>query len=113
MSESSSRTPREVSAEASEIKNPIMKLKEEVAELKELISSLVERVVKLEGNKKELLSSLVERIVKLEGNKENIKPSDNKPNITDANYNNRRSAYISKLNNKDIKQTQGRNNEII
>ena len=39
----------------------------------------------------------------MEGNKENIKPSD-KPNITDANYNNRRSAYRSKLNSKDIKQ---------
>ena len=53
---------------------------------------------------KELVNSLVERVVKLEGNKENIKPSNNKPNIMDANYNNRRSAYISKLNNKDIKQ---------
>ena len=71
---------------SAEIKSPIKKLKEKVAELKELVGSLVERVVKLEGNK------------------ENIKPSDNKPNITDANYNNRRSAYISKLNNKDIKQ---------
>ena len=71
---------------STEIKSPIKKLKEEVKELKELVNSLVERVVKLEGNK------------------ENIKPSDNKPNIMDANYNNRRSAYISKLNNKDIKQ---------
>ena len=75
-----------MSESSEEIKSPIKKLKEEVAELKELISSLVERVVKLEGNK------------------ENIKPRNNKPNITDANYNNRRSAYISKLNNKDIKQ---------
>ena len=53
---------------------------------------------------KELLSSLVERVVKFQGNKENTKPSDNKPNITGSNYKNRRSAYISKLNNKDIKQ---------
>ena len=75
-----------MSESSSEFKSPIKKLKEEVAELKELVSSLVERVVKLEGNK------------------ENIKPNDNKPNIMDANYNNRRSAYISKLNNKDIKQ---------
>ena len=85
MSESSSRTLREASAEASEIKSPIKKLKEEVKELKDLVSSLIERVVKLEGNK------------------ENIKPN-NKPDITDANYNYRRSAYTSKLNNKDIKQ---------
>ena len=75
-----------MSESSQEIKSPIKKLKEEVAELKDLVNSLVERVAKLEGNK------------------ENIKPSDNKPNITDANYNNRRSAYISKLNNKDIKQ---------
>ena len=75
-----------MSESSQEIKSPIKMLKEEVKELKELISSLVERVVKLEGNK------------------ENIKPSYNKPNIMDANYNNRRSAYISKLNNKDIKQ---------
>ena len=75
-----------MSESSEEIKSPIKKLKEEVKELKELVNSLVERVVKLEGNK------------------ENIKPSDNKPNIMDANYNNRRSAYISKLNNKDIKQ---------
>ena len=69
-----------------EIKSPIKKLKEEVIELKDLVSSVVERVVKLEGNKG------------------NIKPSNNKPNLMDANYNNRRSAYISKLNNKDITQ---------
>ena len=75
-----------MSESSQEIKSPIKKLKEEVAELKDLVNSLVERVVKLEGNK------------------ENIKPSNNKPNIMDANYNNRRSAYISKLNNKDIKQ---------
>ena len=88
MSEPSSRKPREASseAEASEINSPIKKLKEEVAELKELVSSLVERVVKLKGNK------------------ENIKPNENKPDIMSANYNNRRSAYISKLNSKDIKQ---------
>ena len=71
---------------SAEIRSPIKKLKEEVKELKELVGSLVERVVKLEGNK------------------ENIKPSNNKPNIIDANYNNRRSAYISKLKNKDINQ---------
>ena len=71
---------------SAEIKSPIKKLKEEVKELKELVNSLVERVVKLEGNK------------------ENIKPSNNKPNIMDANYKNRRSAYISKLDNKDIRQ---------
>ena len=75
-----------MSESSPEVKSPIKKLKEEVAELRELLSSLVERVAKLEGNK------------------ENIKPSNNKPNIMDANYNNRRSAYISKLNNKDIKQ---------
>ena len=75
-----------MSESSEEIKSPIKKLKEEVKELKELVSSLVERVAKLEGNK------------------ENIKPNNNKPKITDANYNNRRSAYISKLNNKDIKQ---------
>ena len=73
-------------SEYEEIKSPIKMLKEEVKELKELVNSLVERVVKLEDNK------------------ENIKPRNNKPNIMDANYNNRRSAYISKLNNKDIKQ---------
>ena len=75
-----------MSESSEEIKSPIKKLREEVKELKDLVSSLVERVVKLEGNK------------------ENIKPSNNKPNIMDANYNNRRSAYISNLNNKDIKQ---------
>ena len=75
-----------MSESSEEIKSPIKKLKEEVKELKELVSNLVERVVKLEGNK------------------ENIKTSNNKPNIMDAKYNNRRSAYISKLNNKDIKQ---------
>ena len=75
-----------MSESSQEIKSPIKMLKKEVKELKELISSLVERVVKLEGNK------------------ENIKPSYNKPNIMDANYNNRRSAYIRKLYNKDIKQ---------
>ena len=75
-----------MSESSPEIKSPIKKLKEEVAEIKDLVNSLVERVVKLEGNK------------------ENIKPINNKPNIMDANYNNRRSAYISKLNNKDIKQ---------
>ena len=53
---------------------------------------------------KDLVSSLVERVVKLEGNKENIKPSNNRPYIMDASYNDRRSAYISKLNNQDIKQ---------
>ena len=75
-----------MSESSQEIKSPIKKLKEEVAELKELVGSLVERVAKLEDNK------------------ENIKPNNVKPNIMDANYNNRRSAYISKLNNKDIKQ---------
>ena len=75
-----------MSESSEEIKSPIKKLKEEVKELKDLVSSPVERVVKLEGNK------------------ENIKPSNNKPNIMDANYNNRRSAYSSKLNNQDIKQ---------
>ena len=75
-----------MSESSPEVKSPIKKLKEEVAELKDLVNSLVERIMKLEGNK------------------ENIKPNNNKPNILDANYNNRRSAYISKLNNKDIKQ---------
>ena len=51
----------------------------------------------------DLIKSLVERIDKLEGNKENTRPI-NKPDIANANYNNRRSAYISKLHNNDIKQ---------
>ena len=48
-----------MSESSEEIKSPIKNLKEEVQELKDLVSSLVERVVKLEGNK------------------ENIKPSNN------------------------------------
>ena len=71
-----------MSETSSEVKSPIKKLKEEVKKLEETVAKLVARVDNLEEKKK---------------GKENQPPS-----VLNSNYNNKRNAYINKLNNKDI-----------